>query len=95
MEDRLAIIVNQVCNRKSKVALNGASDTNILKKKVSRNVREKTKKTVGFARTMQKRESLYLHMFLMFFLKSVIKNCFPWPRSAVPSLLIAAGLCPP
>ena len=40
--DRLAVIVNEVCNRSSKVGLgNGASETNILKKKVSRTVREK------------------------------------------------------
>ena len=34
----------------------------------------KTKKTIGFARTIQKRESIYLHMFLIVFLKIQIWN---------------------
>ena len=61
--DRLAVIVNDVCNRNSKVGLgNGASDTNILKKKVSRTVREKkTKQTVVYEEPVKETKEEYVH----------------------------------
>ena len=62
--DRLAVIVNEVCNRNnSKVGLgNGASDTNILKKKVSRTVREKKKQTVVYEEpTVKETKDEYVH----------------------------------
>ena len=61
--DRLAVIVNDVCNRNSKVGLgNGASDTNILKKKVSRTVREKkSKQTVVYEEPVKEAKEEYVH----------------------------------
>ena len=61
--DRLAVIVNEVCNRNSKVGLgNGATETNILKKKVSRTVREKKKQTVVYEEpTVKETKDEYVH----------------------------------
>ena len=62
--DRLAVIVNEVCNRSSKVGLgNGASETNILKKKVSRTVREKksVKQTVVYEEPVKESKDEYVH----------------------------------
>ena len=61
--DRLAVIVNEVCNRNSKVGLGAGDNTNILKKKnVSRTVREKKKQTVVYEDPVKEtKQDEYVH----------------------------------